>query len=260
MTIEPLYPLDYDATLEISHVEKYNWKSKAARERWREPLGRCRDNYQLVEILAVASDENPREVAVIDRGQLRNQDVVNLISKHNLQTAVQHNKVFISNNEGTAKYASENSEDGNHYGYPDCCIEAYEDGDEETLPIYEIACRSENAVTNDDRENLLLEDPDPLLNVIWQYLGYQFISHVPCSFDCEQSHLLAKHHGQLYRELGLGDEAEDLWEFLGTPVTWSGYHGLSNILNGYLIGSTNTPEYWSEKEVVWGKDHAASLL
>lgn len=267
MTIEPRYPTDYDGTLDITHIEKHNWKSTESRDRWRGPLDACRDAYPLVELLAVASDGSDRELAIIDRGTLREDHVVNLIANNGLKTNVEHNEAFIYDDPDKLEEAKKAHEAGDHetlgrlFGYPECCVEAFEDVDDVTRPpIYEIACNSGNVEEFPDDQTLLLEQPSAINNIIWQYLGYQFISHIPCSFDCEETEEIGKLHGELYRELDLGEEAEDLWEFLSTPTTWSGFHGLSNIRNGYLIGSTNVPDYWDEKVVVWGEEHADKLL
>ncbi len=268
MTVEPHYPIDYDGDLEISRFTRHNWKTKASREHWKEDLRACQNGYPLVEIAAVGSKKSPRKLAIVDRGQLRNESYVNQIAEHGLETATVHNRALVGTDTDVVEDAVDafKAEDahrlGELLGYPECCIDAFEErvDDEHAVPIYEIACASDNAVEAPDRETIRLEEPDPLLNIIWAYKGWRFISHIPCSFDCDESRDLAQTHGELYREVGFGDEAERLWEFLGTPVTWTGLHGMSNIRNGYLIGSTNTPPYWSKKTVVWKEEHADKLL
>lgn len=269
MTIQPTYPTAYDGTLDISPITKHNWKSLAAREKWKGPLDTCKRNAHQVQLLAAAAPTHPRQVARIDRSRLRDPDVIDTLVDHEMTVEVAHDNAFVARRDDAiaaeqacdAHTADAHAVLGDLLGYPECCIDAYrEHGPANEVPIYEMACHSENAVENPDDQSLLLESPDPLLNVIWQYLGYSFLDHIPCSFDCEQSRDLAAANGQSYRALGLGDEAEALWEFLATPTTWTGYHGLSNIRNGYLIGSTNTPAYWDEKTVVWQDDHAKKLL
>ncbi|WP_254766055.1 DUF483 domain-containing protein [Salinilacihabitans rarus] len=268
MTVEPRYPIEYDGEIDLEPFAKHNWKSAAARDRWREPLNACRDAYPLVEIRAVADSDADRSAAVVDRARLRDPDYVNEIADAGLATTVSHDTAFVGRTEESADLAAEAYADGDDallgdlLGYPDCCVDAYRDDVDEDYvpPIYEIACRSDCAVEDPDRETLRLDDPDPLLNVLWGHLGWQFVSHVPCAFDCEASREIAAVHGRLYRELGLGEEAEALWEFLATPATWSGLKGISTVRNGYLIGSTNAPAYWSEKTVTWAEEHARTLL
>lgn len=267
MTIEPKYPTEYDGELDISQIKKHNWKTADSRDRWIESLNKVDRAWPNVEILGVADDDNPRQLAIIERARLRSKDTINCISEHGLCVETTQNAAFISTDQDIADMGPDYWEEndwrklGELFGYPSCCIDAYRTVDPINLPIYEIACRSGNATAlDDDNQTILLDEPNGLLNIIWKYMGWQFISHTPCSFDCEESIEIAQKSGGYYRELGLDDESEDLWEFLSTPVTWTGYHGLSNIRNGYLIGSTNTPEYWDKKTVVWKEEHAKKLL
>lgn len=270
MTVQSTYPTEYDLDLEVSAFTKHNWKTAEARDRWKPSLDACKRALPLVEMIAVTKDDTPRRVAQIERARLRDDRYVNIISEYGLRVVTDHDHAIVCADVADGEDAKEAHAEqdwrayGELLGIPPCCIDEHLKRDGVGAPIYEMACRSDNAVAlDDDNQEILLEDPDPMVNILWQAplkYGYAFFTHVPCSFDCEQSSEIAKAHGGIFRELDLGDEAEDLWEFLSTPTTWSGLNGMSNIRNGYLIGSTNTPSYWDEKIVIWGEEHASKLL
>lgn len=266
MTVEPEYA-DYDGGLDLQSVFKQNWKTAQSRDYWKPALMACREAYQELEIRAVADSDNPRQATILHEADIGNGELFDLSSELDVRVVFEDgesaSRIAVASEKETAESALEADENDDHdelgrlLGFPDCCIEAHSGG---RTPIYEIACRTDSCVEHEDREAVRVEDPDGMLNIIWAYLDWKFISHTPCSFDCEASREIATSHGRLYREMGLGDEAEKLWEFLADPLTWTGYHGLSNIRSGYCIGSTNTPPYWSEKKVVWGEEHESKKL
>jgi 2-polyprenyl-3-methyl-5-hydroxy-6-metoxy-1,4-benzoquinol methylase len=62
-----------------------------------------------------------------------------------------------------------------------------------------------------------------------RWLGVRAVFHLPCSYDCEASDRLARHHLDLARDLGFGEEAEWLRQMLGWPAEWSALHGIAEI-------------------------------
>lgn len=261
MTVEPTYPVDYDGEIEIEPFTRHNWKTAEARDFWKPHLQACERTYPLVEISAITDPATSRKVAVVERHRLRDERYVNLIAEKSLAVVTRHDKAFIALGKPDANVAANaySNDDaatlGELLGYPDCCIDHYGN------TVYEMACRSDGAEAADgDRETIHLDDAPGLLNPFWNYMGWQFISHQPCSFDCEASESIAQTHGTLYREHDVGEDAERLWEFLATPVEWSGYHGINHFTNGYLIGGRDaTADYWSEKIVKFRGESARKL-
>jgi hypothetical protein len=145
------------------------------------------------------------------------------------------------------------------FGIPECCAEFVIDLDWNTGafdPMYEIACSTPSAVIDDDdHENIVIEDPDPMLNIFWSYLDWSFINHFPCSFECEHSHDVAIGTGKILREMDEDTAAELMHKWLALPMVWSGYNGISKLRNAYGIGSYITADYWDRRRIVWGEEH-----
>jgi 2-polyprenyl-3-methyl-5-hydroxy-6-metoxy-1,4-benzoquinol methylase len=62
-----------------------------------------------------------------------------------------------------------------------------------------------------------------------RWLGVRAVFHLPCSYDCQASVLLAESHLRLASELGFREEADWLDEMLKWPVEWSALHGIAEI-------------------------------
>lgn len=263
MSVSPKFA-EYDGDLQLQDVSKRNWKTAESRDKFDSALEACRREFSLVEILSVADPESERRAAVFNDGEVSTDTLFELVAEHGLGVAFGvRGRVAVGGKKSVAEAVLTAEEEGDHeelgrlLGYPECCVDAFSPG---PTPVYEIACRTDSCEAREDRESVVVKEPDALTNIMWAHRGWKFISHVPCSFECEHSAEIGRANGAHFRALGLGEEAELLWEFLSEPLTWDGYHGLSNVRNGYAIGSTNTPPYWSKKEVVWVRDHVARKL
>jgi hypothetical protein len=206
------------------------------------------------------------EAAEVERKAIvtaqNNDDLQNLIgfaqSLDNSDTAYYENMVYGVNVEKFVR-ADGFERVAPIFGIPECCAEFVVDLDWNTGtfdPMYEIACNTPSAVIeNDDHEDIVIEDPDPMLNIFWSYLDWSFINHFPCSFECEHSHDVAIKTGKTLREMGEDTAAELMHKWLGLPMVWSGYNSIAKLRNAYGIGSYITADYWDRRRIVWGEEH-----
>ncbi|MFB6236946.1 MAG: hypothetical protein ABEH81_01110 [Halopenitus sp.] len=150
---------------------------------------------------------------------------------------------------------------GELLGFPDCCRDFF---DQEWLngridPMYEITCNSGNAkrVESEFGDTILVEDPNPGACVMWRYFGLSFITHLPCSWDCEHAIDVGRERYRVMKEAGYEDAADAMYQWLSLPFQWSGYHGIADIKNRYVTGCSQTSSYWEKKTIKWGGDHEA---
>jgi hypothetical protein len=110
---------------------------------------------------------------------------------------------------------------GRLLGYPKCCRDWFkyywQDNQwiDDILPMYENGGYS--------------SDGPWQLNFFYRYMGARLVSHMPCSFNCEESLEIAKHNHNLMKELGYVEEAEWIEEIFNWPVRWSSLHGIAEI-------------------------------
>lgn len=152
---------------------------------------------------------------------------------------------------------------GELLGFPECCRRSFWDNfgvapstDAWVDPMYEIACNTPSAEpTEGDRQNLRLEDPDPRLNILNRYWGGSFITHMPCSFECEASAEIAQQRGEIMAEHGMRDTANAMYRWLDMPAVWEAQRGIVHVRNPAWIGSANGSGYWSMKRIVWKHEY-----
>jgi hypothetical protein len=78
-------------------------------------------------------------------------------------------------------------------------------------------------------------------NYVAQYFGYSFLSHFPCSFNCDQSATLAKH---VYEQLKtfLPVHAEKIVHFQKQPILYTEYRGIYMFENAQTTGKITKVE------------------
>lgn len=77
-------------------------------------------------------------------------------------------------------------------------------------------------------------------NILFRWLGIRAVSHLPCSFDCDQTYQIGKRNIELGRKLGFDEEMNWLEEILDWPVQWSALHGIAEIKTPVLKISSRT--------------------
>lgn len=152
---------------------------------------------------------------------------------------------------------------GELLGFPECCREWFWENwglsnkdNQWTDPMYEIACNTDSATAIDgNNENVLIDEIVPWTNILYRYWGQSFITHMPCSFDCEHSADIGETRGEIMAEYGYKDAANAMWQWLSLPMVWESRLGIAQVTNEHWIGSANSSGYWSMKRIVWGEEH-----
>jgi len=148
---------------------------------------------------------------------------------------------------------------GELLGFPSCCRQFFQDvwldaGIDD--PMYEVACNTSSAErinTSDGTDTIKLHDPSPWVNVLWRYFQLSFITHIPCSFDCEASKHVAYNRGELMLDVD-EDAAKALKSWLDQPHSWSGHNAIAHVKSEPAIAQTQTSPYLQNKRIIW-KDH-----
>ncbi len=276
---------------------KSNWKTAVSRDEWSPVLRRVAEGKSLAEWMSVIDDRTDRKAAIVHVNHQNRDEWIERVGKHGLHyRQIRFSRPYegyshkfipanrddperlsysvISQNEDIADKIKEielegeggerHRQIGEFLGFPDCCLDHFNDVwlDQGRIdPIYEIACNSGNAEAIDgDRNQIRIVDPDPWSNIIWRYFGWSYITHLPCSFDCEKSHEIAQVRGEIMAENGYRDAANALHTWLNEPHVWSGYKSLARVANGHFLGSSQTSAYWNKKRVVWGEEHPSESV
>jgi len=150
---------------------------------------------------------------------------------------------------------------GKLLGFPECCRNFFAEtwyGDNMVDPMYEITCNSDNVEPiAGNKQNLRVVDPDPWNNVLYRYWGWTFLTHMPCSWDCEHSKEVAKTRGEIMADNGYRGAANDLWEWLREPMQWTSIAGQCQVKNKHMLGASGSSQYFSRKRIEWKQPHAA---
>lgn len=281
-------------SVSVSPFRKSNWKSPGARDYWEEYIADFRRDISSDALVSIVADEDiMKDVAFIRMSSNKQMKFVADANSEGvfftqLDTTASSTHPFVhypnvtdcggrdksniiigKDTDDISRVAefitdSDHEDEDEYYwvcdqlGIPDCCaehhFEEYKKGNPD--PVYQAACNTPSAeVHEQDPNEVIVNTPDPLLNVFWRYMGWQFIYHVPCSFECEQSGQQAREHFRIFEQLGYGDEAAMVLDWLDLPMTYTGRHTASNLRNAYGIGSYNTNPYALEKEIIWKQPH-----
>lgn len=292
--IEPKYHPKSDETsrVRLDSFCKTNWKTAESRDQWADVFRRMTHAKHQAEWRSIMDDETDRKVALIHVRNDNREEWLKRIGDHNLYyRPIRYTKPyqgFAHEHKPTDKsdlerityavistdrealetvYNAESKEGftdhstvGKYLGFPDCCREFFNEvwiGQERVDPMYEISCNSENAEPIDgDRENLRIVDPNPGTNVLWRYFGLGFITHLPCSWDCEKSIDIARTRYRIMCENGYEEEANAMYQWLNAPHVWDGYKSICHIRNRHMAASSSTSCYWSKKRIEWKEKHS----
>jgi hypothetical protein len=77
-------------------------------------------------------------------------------------------------------------------------------------------------------------------NILLRWLGVRSVSHLPCSFSCQETYNIARKNIEWGYLNGFAQEMEWLEEMLDWPVQWSALHGIAEIRTPILKISTRT--------------------
>lgn len=271
---------------------KINWKTAESRDAWRNLLSRVGEAKVEAEWRSVMYDETDRQAAIIHVTNGNREKWLRRLAQHDLVYrdllftesyegfSHRHLPTDISNphretyavvapNEDIADKMDEatnelsgtekHEQKGKLLGFPKCCRDFFHDiwTDREQIdPLYEVACNTSGAEMIDgDPENIRIPNPSPGANALWRYFGWSFITHIPCSFDCEESIEIARQRYKIMCDAGYKDVADALYQWLDSPATWSGLHAQGLVKNEHVIGKSKTSTYPNKKRIVWKEQH-----
>jgi len=281
-----------DYNIEIEPFTKTNWKTASSRDLWRDVLRRAAQAKHVAEWKSVISDKTDRKAAVIHVNNSNRERWLERISNTDLVfREIRYSKPYdgfshkfyptdqqdleritysvVAQNPDIADKFKEaelemqgherHSTVGEFLGFPECCRNFFNDAwinQGKTDPMYETSCNTDSAeAIDEDNEDVILKEPSPFSNIMWRYFGWSFVTHIPCSWDCEKTVEVGKARKEIMEENGYEEAANQLEEWLNLPFVWTGYHRLAHIRNRHVIGTSTTSNYWSKKRVVWRREH-----
>lgn len=126
--------------------------------------------------------------------------------------------------------ANNNTELGKLLGYPECCqkffLNTWGSGQVDT--------------TFDQYATTGLADGSVEANILWRWLGIRWVSHLPCSFQCNHTIERGRQMRQLMRQRGHHEAAHVIDTVLSWPTRWSGINGIAEIVAPAVKVSTRT--------------------
>jgi 2-polyprenyl-3-methyl-5-hydroxy-6-metoxy-1,4-benzoquinol methylase len=125
---------------------------------------------------------------------------------------------------------NDNDAIGEMLGYPACCVSFFKRIwviESMVDTTWSSAASSDCARFRSEREVDIPAAFGCATHLRW--LGVRAVFHLPCSYDCEESNRLARHHLDLARNAGFFEEADWLHQMLGWPAEWSALHGIAEI-------------------------------
>lgn len=295
MTVEPEYVEEPpESRVELDPFARYNWKTVESKESWDEVLDRAAAAKSAAEWRSMLSDDTDRKAAIIHVNNYNREKWLKRVGKYGLEYRdIRYSEpydgyahkfhdtdihdperntyaVIAQNADVADKMEEAELELGGHerhdtvgemLGFPECCrnhfndiwVDNYDRG--LTDPMYEAACNTPSAEIVTDSENIRLTSPKAYTNTMWRYFGWAFITHLPCSFECEESAKIGKQRHEIMKEAGYGDTANKLYTWLDQPFVWDGLHSIANIRNKHVTATAGTSSYWSKKRIEWRREH-----
>lgn len=271
---------------------KNNWKTARSRDNWAELFNSMQEAHREAEWRSIIDNSTDRKAAIIHVNNFNREKWLKRVGEydlhyrdirfsqpydgfsHKVRPADPNNPnrltyAVVSDNPDIAdKMEEAESEMAGHerhdivgelLGFPSCCRDFFnEDWVDNDIrdPMYEISCNTDDAEAVDgDRNHIRIPDPNPGTCIMWRYFGIAFLTHMPCSWDCESSIDVARERYRIMAENGYEAEANAIHEWLDHPFTWSCYHGIAHIQNTHVASSTNSSNYLNEKKVTWKDEY-----
>jgi hypothetical protein len=121
-----------------------------------------------------------------------------------------------------AYHLGDNEKMGGLLGYPECCREFFlkywvrEGWFDTTWPM----------VDGYDKQTIHFKQLDPRNNILLRWLGLRPVSHLPCSFACQDTRGAA----ESYKRVAGVEDWNQLMDILSWPVEWNSLHGIAQII------------------------------
>lgn len=137
---------------------------------------------------------------------------------------------------------------GRLLGYPECCIEYFQDFWVQRGLVdstWLSALNTSSAIV----ANASVTCKSSKCSVHLRWIGVRPVFHLPCAIDCEMSARIAEKLARLAQSYRFVDEARWLSELMSMPMEWSALHGIAEIKTPLFKIVTNT-DATAEKHVV----------
>lgn len=293
MTVEPTYHDDFgEHKIDTGSYTALNWKTARSRDSWAEKFSEMAQAKTEAEWRSVIDDETDRKAAIIHINNHNREKWLQRIGEHDLHYRdIRYSEpyggfahefspttqddleritysVIAEDSDVADKMEEAETEMGGHerhdvvgelLGFPECCRNFFnEDWLDGSIrdPIYEISCNTPSTeMVDDDSNEIIVKNPNVGTNIMWRYYGISFITHLPCSWECEESIEIARQRYRIMKENGYEEEANLIHEWIKQPMVWSGYHGQAHIQNHHMTGKVNSSCYLNEKNITWREDY-----
>lgn len=293
MTVKPQYHGHFgDYKVDTGSYTSLNWKTPRSRDSWADKIDRMAQAKSEAEWRSVMDDETDRKAAIIHINNRNREKWMRRISEHDLHyrdirysepyggfahefsptskedpNRITYSVIAEDPDIADKMEEAENEMQGHErhdkvgelLGFPECCRNFFLEGWIDASirdPMYEISCNTESAEAIDgDNSNILVKNPNDGTNIMWRYFGISFITHMPCSWECEHSIELARNRYRIMKENGFGEEADLIHKWISQPLTWSTLHGQAVVQNPHATSKVNSSCYLNEKKVVWKEEY-----
>lgn len=130
----------------------------------------------------------------------------------------------------TENIASNNEVLGQVLGYPSCCRE-----------FFHRTWGAGQVDTTWDQYASTGQAAGPVeANMLWRWLGVRWVSHLPCSYQCEATVEMGRKTREAMKKYGYAEEVKVIDTVLSWPVRWSGVNGIAEIVGPAIKVSTRT--------------------
>jgi len=291
MTIEPTHS-DYALSVSLDPFSNTVWKSPAARDHYGDLLRRAAAGKADAEWRSVADSDTDRKAAIVHVDHRTRDDWLQRVGEHDLayrhirDTApyggfahsfspvegddperVSYAAVAETEDVADKMYEAEIERSGweKHnlvgelLGFPECCREHFYDWFIDAGvrdPVYETACNSPSAEAVDgDHNHVRVPEAEPAVSPLFRYFGYSFVTHIPCSLECEGSLEVARDRYRLMAEHGYHDAADALHEWLSLPAEWTSYKRIAEVRNRHYSGAALGSAHVDKKTITFLDEH-----
>jgi hypothetical protein len=235
---------------------RVSWTSEDARSVWQPRLAAIREAWKRIECLSVLEGIRPRAIVSLTPEELATwprrfypKDL--LFIPLQVQGAPDHYsstvampttsrrisfRVAVSHRGRMADFLGAWDADAQDriaelLGYPLCCFEFFrrfwiEQGYRDTT--WPAAAATGVAVIGQFESSVEINTP-PETNVLCRWLGARAVPHLPCTFDCRESVVLARALLNVGVQSGFDGEVQWLLQILRWPVEWSALNGIAEI-------------------------------
>jgi hypothetical protein len=130
----------------------------------------------------------------------------------------------------TENIAENNEVLGQVLGYPSCCREFFH----RTWGAGQVDTTWDQYASNGDASGPVEA------NMLWRWLGIRWVSHLPCSYQCDATVEIGRKTREAMKKYGYAEEVKVIDTVLSWPVRWSGVNGIAEIVGPAIKVSTRT--------------------